>query len=67
MNDEVWRIAKIEADAGSARRWRLNSMGINLYEFGEEDARSMADMRLEGKRKRWSPRSRWFDIVKDEM
>ena len=62
-NDSIREEAKIAAIVISMRR------GLQLYGHvrrrdREEDIRMVAEMRIQGKRKRWHPKKRWINTVK---
>ena len=65
-NDSIREEAKIAAIVISMRR------GLQLYGHvrrrdREEDIRMVAEMRIQGKRKRGRPKKKWMDTVKDDM
>ena len=66
-NDSIREEAKIEAIAIGMRRRRLQWYGHVRRRDREEDIRMVAEMRIQGKRKRGRPKKRWMDTVKDDM
>ena len=66
-NDEVREMAKQEAIAVGMRRRRLQWYGHVQRRDREEDIRMVAEMRVQGKRKRGRPKKRWCDTLNDDM
>ena len=66
-NDSIREMAKLEAIAVSMRRRRLQWFGHVRRRGREEDIRMVAEMRVQGRRKRGRPKKRWYDTVLDDM
>ena len=66
-NEEIRERAKLEAISVSMRRRRLQWFGQVRRRDREEDIRMVAEMRVQGKRKRGRPKRRWMDTIKDDM
>ena len=65
-NDSIREMGKLEAISVSMRRRRLQWFGHVRKRDREEDIR-MAEMRVQGRRKRGRPKKRWHDTVQDDM
>ena len=61
-------MAKLEAISVSMRRRRLQWFGhVRRFEDREEDIRMVAEIRVQGRKKRGRPTKRWYDTVQDDI
>jgi hypothetical protein len=66
-NDNIRQRANLEPIAVSMRKRRLQWYGHVRRRDKEDDIRSVAEMRVHGKRKRGRPRQRWLDTIREDM
>ena len=66
-NERIRRLTQVESLSKKAREDRLRRFGYVKRRDSEYVGKEVLEMEIQGKRRRGRPKTRWMDIVKEDM